>query len=104
MAPESPIGFIGRSTRRLEDERFLTGRGVFIEDVDDPGQGWAHVVRSPHAHALIEGIDTAAAAALPGVLGIYTSDDIADLGLLPCATPVATVGPMLVPPRRALAK
>jgi len=94
--------FIGQSTRRLEDARFLTGRGVFVDDVDDAGQVWAHVVRSPHAHATIDRLDTAAAAALPGVLGIYTYDDIADLGLLPCATQVATVGPMIVPPRPAL--
>ncbi len=98
MAP-----FIGQSTRRLEDARFLTGRGVFVDDVNDAGQGWAHVVRSPHAHALIDRIDTVAARAMPGVLGIYTHQDIADLGLLPCATQVATVAPMIVPPRPALA-
>jgi carbon-monoxide dehydrogenase large subunit len=98
MAP-----FIGQSTRRLEDARFLTGRGLYVDDVNDAGQARAHVVRSPHAHATIERIDTTAASAMPGVLGIYTYDDIADLGLLPCATQVATVAPMIVPPRSALA-
>ena len=60
---------------------------------------FAYVVRSPHAHAVIERIDTG------GVTGasVFTYADIADLGLLPCATAVATVAPMLVPPRPALA-
>jgi aerobic carbon-monoxide dehydrogenase large subunit len=95
--------FIGQSTRRLEDARFLTGRGCFVDDVNDADQAWAYVVRSSHAHARIDGIDTATARAMPGVLGIYTYDDIVDLGMLPCATQVATVAPMIVPPRPALA-
>jgi carbon-monoxide dehydrogenase large subunit len=99
MAP-----FIGQSIRRREDARFLTGTGVFVDDVNIAGQAWAHVVRSPHAHATINRIDTAAAWDMPGVLGIYTYQDIADLGLLPCATQVATVTPMIVPPRPALAR
>ena len=97
------MAFIGQSSRRLEDRRLLTGRGVFVDDVNDPGQAWAHVVRSPHAHAVIDRIDITAAQAMPGVIGIYTHPDIADLGLLPCATQVATVAPMIVPPRPALA-
>jgi carbon-monoxide dehydrogenase large subunit len=97
------MAFIGQSARRLEDRRFLTGSGTFVDDVNLAGQGWAHVVRSPHAHALIDRIDTLSARAMPGVLGIYTYDDIAGLGPLPCATQVATVAPMIVPPRPALA-
>jgi carbon-monoxide dehydrogenase large subunit len=97
------LSFIGQSTRRLEDARFLTGSGTFVDDVNVPGQAWAHVVRSPHAHAVIDRIDTAAARAIPGVLGIYTYKDIAGLGPLPCATQAATVAPMIVPPRPALA-
>ncbi len=98
MAP-----FIGQSVLRHEDARFLTGTGVYLDDVDDPGQAWAYVVRSPHAHAIIDRIDTGAASRLPGVLGIYIYDDIAALGNLPCATQVATIAPMIVPPRPALA-
>jgi carbon-monoxide dehydrogenase large subunit len=98
MAP-----FIGQSVRRFEDDRFLTGRGVFVDDVNDAGQAGAYVVRSPHAHATIDRIDVSVARAMPGVLGIYTYQDIAGLGLLPCATQVATVAPMIVPPRPALA-
>ncbi len=91
--------YSGQSTRRIEDERFLTGKGVFVEDVDFPGQLWAYVVRSPHAHAVIESIDTSAVTGA----SVFTYADIAGLGDLPCATAVATVGPMLVPPRPALA-
>jgi carbon-monoxide dehydrogenase large subunit len=94
------LTFIGQSTRRLEDQRFLTGRGTFVDDVNDAGQAWACVIRSPHAHATIDRIDMSAAT---GALGIYTYDDIADLGLLPCGTQVASVAPMIVPPRPALA-
>jgi aerobic carbon-monoxide dehydrogenase large subunit len=97
------VTFIGQSLRRLEDARFLTGRGRFIEDIDCPGQAWMQVVRSPHAHAAIERIDTAAARAMPGVLGIFTATDLADLGPLPCTVPVASVAPMIVPQRFALA-
>jgi carbon-monoxide dehydrogenase large subunit len=93
----------GQSLRRLEDARFLTGRGQFIEDIDVPGQTWMHVVRSPHAHAAITNIDVGPARATPGVLGVFTAADLADLGPLPCNVPVASLQPMIVPPRRALA-
>jgi aerobic carbon-monoxide dehydrogenase large subunit len=95
--------FRGQSLRRLEDARFLTGAGRFIEDIDYPGQTWMQVVRSPHAHADLVRIDTAAARAVPGVLGVFTAADIAELGPLPCTVPVASVAPMIVPDRRALA-
>jgi len=98
------MAFVGQSIRRFEDERFLTGTGRFVEDVNEPGQAWAQVVRSPHAHAAIQRIDTAEARTAPGVLGVYTSDDIAALGLLPCTAQVATVAPIVVPPRPALAR
>jgi aerobic carbon-monoxide dehydrogenase large subunit len=97
-------GHIGQSTRRLEDVRFLTGRASYIEDLVFPDHARAVFVRSPHAHAVIGRIDTAAAAALPGVLRIYTFPDIAHLGHLPCATSVASEAPMIVPPRPALAE
>jgi aerobic carbon-monoxide dehydrogenase large subunit len=97
------VAFRGQSLLRLEDARFLTGRGRFIEDIDEPGQAWMQVVRSPHAHAAIKRIDTAAARAVPGVLGVFTAADLAELGPLPCAVPVASVAPMIVPPRFALA-
>jgi carbon-monoxide dehydrogenase large subunit len=97
------MNYIGKSLHRTEDHRFLTGTGRFVEDIDLPGQLWAQVVRSPHAHASIVGIDTAAALGLPGVLAVYAYDDIAGLGTMGCPTQVTTVEPMKVPPRPALA-
>jgi carbon-monoxide dehydrogenase large subunit len=98
MAP-----FIGQSVRRLEDERFVTGRGIFVEDINVAEHARAYVVRSPHARATIDRIDTMAAHVMPGVLGIYTYQDIAELGPMPCASQAVTVAPMIVPPRPALA-
>jgi carbon-monoxide dehydrogenase large subunit len=92
----------GQSLPRLEDARFLTGRARFIDDIDFPGQAWIQVVRSPHAHATIACIDTEAAHRVPGVLGVFTAGDLAELGPLPCTVPVASVAPMIVPPRPAL--
>jgi carbon-monoxide dehydrogenase large subunit len=97
------MSFRGQSLRRLEDARFLTGHGRYIEDIDVPGQTWMQVVRSPHAHATIERIDAEAARGVPGVLGVFTAADLAELGPLPCTVPVASVAPMIVPPRPTLA-
>ena len=96
---------IGLSLRRLEDERFLTGQGRYVDDIAVPGQLHGVVVRSPHGHAVIESIDAAAARTMPGVHGVFTAADLdADgIGTLPCIARVATVAPMVVPPRRALA-
>lgn len=96
-------GQIGRSLRRLEDRRFLTGAGRYVDDVNLTGQLHAVVLRSPHGHAVIEGID--AARVMPGVRGVFTAADLdADgIGPLPCIAQVATVAPIIVPPRRALA-
>ena len=97
---------IGRSLRRLEDARFLTGQGRYVDDIDLPGQLHGVVLRSPHGHAVIEGIDIAAARAIPGVRGAFTAADLDldGIGLLPCIAQVATVAPMIVPPRPALAR
>ncbi|MGC1411169.1 MAG: xanthine dehydrogenase family protein molybdopterin-binding subunit [Acetobacteraceae bacterium] len=97
------MSFRGQSLPRLEDLRFLTGRGQYIEDIEVAGQTWMQVVRSPHAHATIARIDTAAARGVPGVLGVYTAADLAALGPLPCTVPIASVAPMIVPSRFALA-
>ena len=92
--------YIGRSARRLEDLRFLTGRGRYLADIDAPGALWGHVLRSPHAHALLKRIDAAAAQRCAGVHGVYTASDLAGLGPMPC---LAAVSPLIVPPRHALA-
>ncbi len=68
---------IGASVRRVEDQRFITGAGQYVDDINRPGQTYAVFVRSPHAHATINGIDTAAAKAAPGVVGVFTGADLA---------------------------
>src|SRR5438094_2094360 len=98
-------GYIGRSLHRLEDPRFLTGLGRYVDDIDIADQLHGIVLRSPHGHAAIEGIDTAAARAMPGVRGVFTAADLdTDVGPLPCIAQVATVAPIIVPLRRALAR
>jgi carbon-monoxide dehydrogenase large subunit len=77
-------GFIGQSIKRKEDQRFLTGRGQYTDDLTLPQQTYAIFVRSPYAHARIGAIDTAAAMQSPGVLGIYTGADFREVGGLPC--------------------
>ncbi len=91
---------------RLEDQRFLTGRGRFIDDVAPPGALHGVVIRSPHAHAAIEAIETDAARRMAGVRGVFTVADLDadDIGKIPCTAQVATVAPMIVPPRPALAR
>jgi carbon-monoxide dehydrogenase large subunit len=77
---------IGAAVPRLEDERFLTGRGRYVDDMAMPGTAYACVLRSPHAHARIVGIDKTAASRAPGVLLILTGEDAVrdKLGGLPC--------------------
>ncbi len=97
------MSFRGLSLPRLEDARFLSGRGQYVDDIDLSNLAWMQVVRSPHAHAGIEKIDATAAREVSGVLGVYTAADLAGLGALPCTVPVASLAPMVVPPRFALA-
>jgi len=77
---------IGAAVRRKEDQRFITGKGQYTADISRPGQSHAYFVRSPHAHARIKGVDTAAATALPGVLLVATGADLAagKIGNLVC--------------------
>ncbi len=72
---------IGQPVVRFEDPRLLRGQGRFINDVNMHGQVHAVFVRSPHAHAKITRIDTAAASRAPGVLAVYTGHDVAADGL-----------------------
>jgi aerobic carbon-monoxide dehydrogenase large subunit len=72
---------VGQPLRRFEDPRLLTGKGRFQDDVSLPRQAWAVFVRSPHAHATILRIESAAANAAPGVLAVYTGADYARDGL-----------------------
>jgi len=81
--PHDPFNSIGQPLRRKEDQRLLTGRGQFSDDFSLPGQVFAAMLRSPHPHARILGIDTGAARAMPGVLGVYTGADCAADALKP---------------------
>ena len=98
---------IGQPLRRKEDPRFLTGRSAFTDDFKLPGQVYAYVLRSPHAHARIAAIDTSAARAADGILAVLTASDIktAGLGTLPCLFPVTQSdgSPMVSPARPILA-
>ncbi len=80
----TPFEGIGASVRRKEDLRFLSGRGQYTDDINRPGQAHAFILRSPHAHARLRAVDTAAAAAMPGVVAIYTSADLTAIGGIPC--------------------
>ena len=64
---------IGQGVTQIEAKRLLTGEGRFVADVELPRQIYAHFLRSPYAHAKINGIDTAAAKQAPGVVAVYTS-------------------------------
>jgi len=77
------LGAIGQPIRRKEDFRLLTGSGRFSDDFALPGQAFAAIVRSPHPHARILGVDAAAARAMPGVLGVFDGRDCAADGLAP---------------------
>src|SRR5215831_1417123 len=72
---------IGQPVRRREDFRLLTGNGCYSDDFNFPGQAYAVMVRSPHAHARIRSIDTAPAVAVPGVLAVLTGRDLLADGL-----------------------
>lgn len=76
MAVASPTRAFGASIRRREDPRLITGRGKFTDDIHLASAATAMFVRSPHGHARIVSIDTSAAAAHPGVLGVYTYQDV----------------------------
>ena len=99
---------IGQPATRIEDTRLTTGQGSYIEDLSLEGQAYAIFVRSPHAHAFIKKIDTDDARALPGVLAIYTVEDLKadNIGNVPCGAPAMNKDgtPCVMPPRPALAE
>ena len=76
---------IGEPLPRLEDPVLLRGEGRYTDDVNEPRQAYAYIVRSSHAHGLLKKIDIAAAKGMPGVLAIYTGQDLAAYGPHKCA-------------------
>ena len=81
--------YVGRAMRRVEDPRLIKGIGTYTDDIRLPGLLHAMILRSPHAHARVVSIDTAAAKALPGVTAVLTGADVnASCGLVPCAASI----------------
>jgi aerobic carbon-monoxide dehydrogenase large subunit len=73
------VPYVGQSLKRREDERLLQGRGAYVADVQRPHALHLALVRSPHAHAWIRGVDVTAARACPGVVDVVTFDDLPEL-------------------------
>lgn len=84
---------IGSSPRRREDYRLVTGAGTFGDDFTLPGQTFAAIARSPHAHAILRHIGTTRACALPGVLAVLTAADYLADGLKPLIHSPFTISP-----------
>jgi carbon-monoxide dehydrogenase large subunit len=81
---------VGQPVRRKEDDTLVRGKGKYTDDFDLPGQAYAWIVRSSHAHGIIRGIDISAAKAMPGVLGVWTGNDLAaaNYGPYTCGLPL----------------
>ncbi|NBT31471.1 MAG: xanthine dehydrogenase family protein molybdopterin-binding subunit [Rhodobacteraceae bacterium] len=96
---------IGASPKRREDVRFLTGKGQYTDDINVHGQTYVHFLRSDVAHAKINKVDTSAASKMPGVVAIFTGEDFAAIGGLPCGWQVTDKHgqPMLEPKHPVLA-
>ncbi len=104
----SKLPHIGDSLKRKEDYRFLTGSGQYTDDVNLANQSYCVFVRSPHAHANIRKIDTSKAMSMPGVLAVYTGNDVANdkINGLPCGWLITSTNgqPMKEPPHPILAQ
>jgi carbon-monoxide dehydrogenase large subunit len=96
-----PVTLVGRSIRRCEDPRLITGAATYLDDVKMPGMHHAMIVRSPHAAARIRGIDTHQARALGGVAAVFTGADVRHLGPVPTA---ASLPGLRVPHHHLLAQ
>src|SRR5689334_4722589 len=96
---DAPAAEIGRDRRRKEDERLITGRTRWTDNIALPGMLHLAVLRSPMAHAKITSLDTSAAKDSPGVIAVYTAKDLDPDGSIgmPCAWPIT---PDMKAPRR----
>src|SRR6478752_7729367 len=97
---------VGQPVRRKEDDTLVRGKGKYTDDFTLPGQAYCWMVRSPHAHGIIKGIDTVAAKAMPGVLGVWTGKELEAAGYNPftCGLPLKSRdgSPLLQTNRAAL--
>ena len=94
---------IGASVTRKEDYRFLTGQGNYVDDINRSGQAYAVFLRSGVPHANLRSVDTGAAKAAPGVVAVFTGQDLEGVGGVPCGF-APDGGPMNEPPRPVLAQ
>ena len=78
------MSYIGKSVKRVEDKRFVTGKGRYTDDIKLFNMAHAVFVRSPHAHAKIKSVDISAAQSMPGVVAIFTGKDLAEVNGVPC--------------------
>jgi aerobic carbon-monoxide dehydrogenase large subunit len=87
---EPPPTYVGQPLPRKEDPELITGRSRYVDDITVPGMLWAYVVRSPFAHARINGVDVSAALAMDGCVAAFSGADLADEWAAPlvCAWPV----------------
>jgi carbon-monoxide dehydrogenase large subunit len=88
--PEAAKRWVGGGLLRKEDPELLTGQGRFVDDIALPGMLWMSFVRSPVAHANLTRVDTSAAAGLPGVVAVFSGQDLAGdwAAAMPCAWPI----------------
>ena len=99
VTEEATTQLIGKPVKRVEDPRLVTGSAKYLDDLKLPGTAHVAILRSPYAHARIGGIKTDAAAAHPGVVGVFTSKDFEHLNPLPCAWQAAGTENFVATPR-----
>src|ERR1041385_2228334 len=93
--------YVGKRVKRTEDPRLIKGLAHYVDDIALPGTLHVAFVRSMYAHAKINSIDTSAALAAPGVVAVYTGEDVAEkIGPVPCASALPE---LKVPDHRVLA-
>jgi aerobic carbon-monoxide dehydrogenase large subunit len=95
----TPTKMVGQAIKRREDPQLITGRGNFLDDIKLHGMLHAAILRSPYAHATIKSIDASKAKALPGVVAVFTGEDMMDINPLPCAWAAGGVKNNLNTPR-----
>jgi len=95
---------VGQPVRRTEDPVLLRGEGRYTDDLNEPGQAYACIVRSQHAHGVLRAVRSEAAEAMPGVLAVYTAEDLAAYNSHKCIVPLVNRDgtPMKKPERRSL--
>jgi carbon-monoxide dehydrogenase large subunit len=98
-ATETRTSLVGAPVKRVEDQRMITGGARYLDDLKLPGMTHVAILRSPYAHARIKSIDTAKAAAAPGVVAVFTGKDFEHLPPLPCAWQAGGVENLVNTPR-----